>query len=170
MKTDPWIPAGVICKAHGLRGEVLLALDSGENFPFPKQGYIKNSSFKSLDIVQARICHKGVLILFHGYENRDQAQSLQGKVLYIHKKHFRSRKGQFLYLCEVLGFAVFLKGEKTVFGKVDHFVSNSHQDLLAIQTKKDIVLAPFVHDYIQSIDFNRKELHLKLPEDFPGVS
>ena len=187
------IPFGFIQNAHGLKGEVLVALDSGEPLePFPTTIYAGQRSsiqddFQILEIESIRWAHKGPIIRFQGYSHRDQAETLKGFTLYFNSETFQSKD---FHLFEVLDFLVQIQMDKEVknLGYISHFVSHSHQDLLVVQcvnTEKDKsskntikysitknkkqVEIPFVPSYIQSIDFKEKKMILKLPEGFPGI-
>lgn len=188
-----FIPFGLVQHAHGLKGEVLVALDSGEFLePFPKTLYASQTSneennIQKLEIACLRRSHKGPIIQFQGYNERRQAESLKGLILYFDREAFQSED---FHLFEVLGFLVQLQMETALksLGYVSHFLSHSHQDLLVVKcdgsnnaetslksekysilkNKKQVEI-PFVSSYIQSIDFEKKKIILKLPKGFPGV-
>lgn len=181
------IPLGFVQSAHGLKGEVLIVLDSGEPLePFPTTLYAGQKSslekdLQTLEIENIRWAQKGPLIQFQGYHQRSQAESLKGLTLYFDSEAFQSEQ---FHLFEVLGFLVQIQKGKTVknLGYVSHFISHSHQDLLAVKCTDDIkskketfkkhekqVEIPFVASYIQNIDFKAKKMILKLPEGFPGI-
>ena len=103
---------------------------------------------------------KGFLVLFENFKTRDEALSLIGMRAYLDKKHFSSKKGGKIYLCELLGFDLYSKGKK--IGKVDHFLSHDLQDL-AVVKGRSTVLIPFVQDFTRSIDFDQKKIKMDLP-------
>lgn len=183
------IPLGFIQSTHGLKGEVLVVLDSGEPLePFPTTLYVgQKSSVESdlqiLEIENIRWAHKGPIVQFQGYHQRSQADSLKGLTLYFNSEAFQSEQ---FHLFEILGFLVQIQKGKELknLGYVSHFISHSHQDLLAVKCTEDTkkkkktsiikkhekqVEIPFVASYIQNIDFKAKKMILKLPEGFPGI-
>ena len=187
------IPFGFIQNAHGLKGEVLVVLDSGEPLePFPTtihagQRSSLQNDFQILEVENIRWAHKGPIIQFQGYSQRSQAETLKGLTLYFNSETFQSKH---FHLFEVLDFLVQIQMDKKLknLGYISHFISHSHQDLLVVKcmdTEKDKsskstvkysitknkkqVEIPFVPSYIQSIDFKEKKIILKLPEGFPGI-
>ena len=181
-----FIPLGFIQKAHGLKGEVLVVLDSKESLePFPKILYAgsKSSSeenLQSLEVSGTRWADKGLIVQFQSYEQRSQAETLKGLTLY-----FEAFQSEHFHLFEVLNFLVQVQMEKELksLGRVSHFLSHSHQDLLVVKgspsekpshdearySMSKQVEIPFVSSYIQSINFKEKKIILKLPKGFPGV-
>ena len=182
------IPFGFIQKAHGLKGEVLVSLDSGEPLePFPQKVYAgpkpaEEKKMQVLEISCIRWTHRGPLIQFQGCNHRSRAEALKGLVLYFSAEAFRS---EHFHLFEILNFLVQIQKEKELknLGYISHFLSHSHQDLLVVKcisagknqnvksktSHSKQVEIPFVSSYIQSIDFKEKKIILKLPEGFPGV-
>ena len=186
------IPFGFIQKAHGLRGEVLVVLDSGEPLePFPSVVYtVVEEDVQKLEIACLRWTPKGPIIQFQSCRQRRQAEALKGFVLYFDADVFQSED---FHLFEVLGFLVQVQREKALknVGYVSHFLSHSHQDLLVVQCTDSVdfgkersfrnlqkscfvqdeqqVEIPFVSSYIQSISFKEKKIILKLPQGFPGI-
>ena len=95
------------------------------------------------------------------------------------KEYFISEKFENIYLAELLGFTVEVLGQAER-GKVFEFQSDKHEDFLVISfdssfneqekaNKENLILVPFVSAYIQTIDFEAKNLILKLPENFLSV-
>ena len=179
------IPFGFVQKAHGLKGEVLVSLDSGESLdPFPQKVYAgprpaEEKEMQVLEVSCIRWTHKGPLIQFQGCDHRDRAEALKGLALYFSAESFCS---EHFHLFEILDFLVQIQKQKELknLGYVSHFLSHSHQDLLVVKcvSEQDVkskmnhakqVEIPFVSSYIQNIDFKKKKIILKLPEDFPGV-
>ena len=171
------VKVGYVKKAHGIKGEILLESDSGE-WPFavssiyiqPKSVNLKNA--QKCMVIQSRSSQKGLIVQLKNCNDRTLAESFQGCEVYIEKKQLQSKKGEFLYLNELLSFAVYQKKHKSVrrIGVVNHFTSGSKQDYLVIQTADHrSIEIPFVSPYIVDILFNHKKIFLQLPEGFPGV-
>ena len=166
LKNSSLIPIGRIQKAHGIKGEILLIFDSGENLKFfPKALYFE--SFNKKEVERARLSLKGMIVKLKEVSTRDQAHKFLGQKVYLEKNLFKSRKGESFYLCELLGFSLYSEGKK--LGSVDHFLSHSHHDWLVIKKNKKKLEMPFVKNYIQKIHFKEKRMDLLLPKNFPGL-
>lgn len=177
-KTKPsLIQIGKIQKAHGIKGEVLLRLSSGENLkPFPKILYGCKDSFNeiketqeadSYEVLKVRFVPQGVLLQFKDCTDRNEALKLQGLSFYVDSKELKSPENSSLFLSELLGFRVCLQepNSKSI-GIISHFISHSHQDLMVVSQKGKSIEIPFVRSYIKDIDFKNKNLFLTLPENF----
>ena len=181
-KNTSFVKAGFVRKAHGVKGEVLLSLDAGYWPPSAGAVYLKKRSkvrsgqnilfdkkdLKAWPVLSARSSALGVIVQLKGLENRNSAQAEAGCEVYLQSCHFQSKKGESFYLSELLGFRVYQSEQQ--LGFIDHFLSHSHQDLLAVKSlSQEIIEIPFVSAYIESVDFNKKTLKLKLPPCFPGL-
>ena len=160
-----FVPIGWVKKAHGLKGELLLSFDSGES-PGPAKVFYfketsKKTSFKPFKVLKMRPTPKGFLVLFENFKTRNEALNLVGMRAYLDKKHFSSKKGEKIYLCELLGFDIY-SGDKKI-GRIDHFLSHDLQDLAVIKARSNLLI-PFVPDFTRSIDFNQKKIKMELPE------
>ena len=178
-----FIKFGRLDKIHGVKGSLVLLSDSGQfPKPFPNIVYINKNSFSSfqttdqkklmaLERLKVKFSEKkGILIDFKNFQNRSEAFKLLGKNVYLPRQVFQSKKGEGIYLSELIGFECFVYGGKKrlkKLGEVDHFLSHSHQDLLVIRDSDGQYLeAPFVSAYIQSIQFKKKQIIFNLPDNF----
>lgn len=156
---------GFVSKAHGIQGEIFVRLFNPQaEWPkLIKTLFIEDQSFS----VQSFSFHKaGVIFKLKESSLRSTALQLKSKSVFLPKALFKSKKGESIYLSELMSFAVQLAG-KGYIGKVQSFHSPGFQDFLVVQMKnKKQILIPFVSSYIKNIDFSKKILELELPENF----
>lgn len=180
---------GHIKKAHGLKGEVFIYFYSGEALePFPHEIYLSSkiptetsrnllTDFDQFKGDQMRVISQrggGQILSLDSCSNRDQAESLEQRRVYISTEYFQTQNDSRLFLYEVKDFNVYAsRGDNktiTEIGRVDHFVSHKYQDLLVVHTADDQQIEiPFVEDFVQSIDNKEKKIIMNLPEGFPGI-
>lgn len=168
---------GKITRTHGLTGEVFVHLAfidtklpviitnqkvqirNNENGPFCLDTKIQKASLHK----------KGMIIKLEGVDDYQLAQSLKTNYLFVPKKFFVSNKGEDIYLCEVLGFAVEDK-QRGDLGKIFLFLDNTQQDLLRIKnTKGREIEIPFIKQFIINIDFKLQKIIVDLPLNWPNL-
>ena len=165
------ISVGRVTSAHGIRGEFYIRLFSKEN---PWLSGLKtltlnlHSETLKLDIIKMRTHKDGFIVLCKQYTDRTEAQKLRGAELVLPENIFTSKAGERLYLREVLGFQVFNDQDRV--GVIDGFSSNTVQDLLIIKSQDKKFQVPFIEEFISRIDFEKKEVHMLLPEGLLEVS
>ena len=118
---------------------------------------------------KARWHKQGLILQLKGVDTVQQALALKNTFVFANQKLFRSAKGDNLYLCEVLDFAVFNapKGSSQHLGRVCAFTHNGAQDLLQVRNQQGFVVEiPFIPEFILKIDFKAKKIYMHLPEGF----
>ena len=166
---------GKIKEAHGLRGEVYVLIFSKET------SWVKNlkaCGFKNSEknvkrkllVVRAKPYKEGLIVLFEGFENRNQSEEIIGSDFYVPADLFVSKKGEEIYLEEVLSFQIF--DQESFVGVVSGFSSNGIQDLLLVDKEgfKNKIEIPFVKEFIKNINFEEKKIVMSLPEGLIEVN
>lgn len=100
--------------------------------------------------------------MLEGIKDRTAAEELRAHLVYVAGSLFVSDRGDSsFYLAEIEGFKVFDQGR--CLGEIVGFGTNSVQDLIIVQIDKHKVEIPLVEDFLESIEFEQKEVHMKLP-------
>jgi len=161
MSPLSWKTVGKVKEAHGLRGELYILVFSGEVSWLPGLKTFQLNS-KSFEIQAARVFKKGLLIKPKDINDRTQAEALHGQAFSIPEDLLVSKKGETIFLNEILNFQVIDKGQS--LGPITGFSSNGAQDLLQVQTIWGPVEIPFVEAFIKDIDYVAKIVSMDLPE------
>lgn len=158
-----------VSKVHGIKGEVFIRpLNSQAEWPQPIKEIVIGDLLFS---VQKYSRHKeGMIFKLDKCQTRQEAEALKSQAVYLSKEIFKSKKSEGFYLMELKSFFVEVAGEG-VIGVVDSFQSHSSQDFLLVKAegKKDLIPVPFAGDYVQEINFSKKNLILNLPENFLDI-
>lgn len=170
-----FLKIGKITRVHGVKGEVFVSLS-----PFTKETpariggqvvQVKKDSKVCLEAVvqEARLHKDGMIVQLEGVVEKRMAEPLKGADFFVPKHLFTSSKGESLYLCEVLNFAVYDK-KRGFLGKIFAFSDGGAQDLLLIQSdeSKEVEI-PFVNEFIIHIDFEEEKVQVDLPLGWPGL-
>lgn len=165
---------GKIKDAFGIRGDIYVLVFSKEVSWFKK---LKNFSLQDgqrelkshgvFEVQSVRPHKDGLVIHCLGVDDRNHAELMKGKDFCIDKSLLISKKGEGIFLSEILGFSVFEihpGGGVLKIGQIESFSSNGAQDLLVVQRNDGRSCEiPFVKEFIQDILFDQKEIYLELP-------
>lgn len=162
-----WQRIGKIKEARGLAGELYVLIFSREA-PWAadlKKFALSDSDqgpFQEFSVVSLREQKEGIVVKVKGLQTRTQAEALVGNLFYISKDHFVSKKGDAIFLHEILGFQV--QSFQQIVGEIVDFSSNGPQDLLVVKRQDQIVEIPFVEAFLKKIDFENRQVMMELPE------
>ncbi len=159
------VVVGRIGRAHGIRGELGVEIRTDE----PERRFAPGSSVVydggTLTIVSARH-HSGKLIVrFKGFDDRNAAETLHGKVLEaeVDGEEVPDDPEEF-YDHQLVGLSV-RAGDRTI-GTVTQVIHMPAQDTLAIKTDEREILVPFVLDLVPEVDVRAGFLRIA---DLPGL-
>ncbi|MFC2159494.1 ribosome maturation factor RimM [Actinomycetota bacterium] len=171
---------GVIGRPHGIKGEVnVVTLADYPNIIFKGSRLFMDQDLRipvEIDnIRQKKLKGRDVSVIkLSGIDDRNDAQRLKGKNLYMSGGDVPAlKKGQF-WVDDLIGCRILLK-DGTDIGKVqDVDVLTSNENLAVLIENKDIevsgmvgniIYVPLIKDYIENIDISVKKIVLKkMPE------
>lgn len=161
MSETSWQLIGKIKEAHGLKGE-LYVLVFAKDTSWAKQLKVMQISGKTYNVIRAKAHRDGLIVACEGVTDRNASEALRSLEVSIPSDLLVSRKGETIYLKEILGFMVI--NNDVEIAAIESFSSNGPQDLLVVSYQKMRVEIPFVEAFIQRIDFEKKEVHMDFPE------
>lgn len=167
-KTTNLLKAGRVIKAHGIRGEVLVhPLHPHPDWPSSLREVYIGKPPRPFQVESHRPHKQGWIFKLKGCDTRNESEALKNQAFFLSETLFKSRKGEFIYLAELKGFSVEIKGR--TLGRIQGFSSNGAQDYMEIATKKSPLSVPFIPDYIETVNFPKRRIKLRLPLQFPGL-
>jgi len=126
-----------ITKPHGVKGEVRASvlLDSPELFCRVKSAYLEDVKVK----LSARLAGDAVILSIENVMNRDDAELLRGKTLYVDRKDAEHLKENEYFVDDLVGLTV-CAGDK-VIGKITEIYKGERTaDIIEINGEKGILL------------------------------
>lgn len=150
---------GRIGRAHGILGEATIEVRSDDpDSRFAVGEKLQSDEHGVLTITSGRV-HNGILLLsFAGYNDRNQVEKLRNTLLYAEVNINEVREDADDYhVLQLIGCQAFLENG-LLFGEVTDVINLPSQDLLAIKTKHNEVLIPFVHQLVPIVDITAKRL------------
>ena len=155
------IKIGKIVNTVGLKGEVKVYnySDRSEIYENTSHIYVEND----LTAVESVRVQKNMVILkLEGISDRDRAEALRGRELYVTEEDLPELpQGQY-YVRDSIGMAV-REENGTFLGEVTDVIQNTAQDIFEVQKqggKK--VLIPKVDEFVLNIDIEKKEILVRL--------
>lgn len=154
---------GQIVNAVGLKGEnrVYPYTDYKERFEELKQLYIEDEIY---EIEKVRYMGQMVIIKFVGISDRNAAEALKGKYLYIDRENARKLDDDEYFVADLIGMKVLDEAGNPV-GTLSDVIQNTAQDVYEIELpdgKKFMI--PAVGEFILNVDMDSRIMVVKLIE------
>lgn len=106
---------------------------------------------------------KGVVARLFDLDSCTDVEPLVGHEVWLPKSYLQSKKGENIFLGEILGFTV-VDSRLGKVGPITGFSSNGVQDLLEVSYNGNTHLIPLVEAFIERIASAEKTLYMNLPE------
>jgi 16S rRNA processing protein RimM len=165
------IVVGLIRKAHGLDGEVLVELMTGD----PDEVFVPGRTFRvvaagtagpsSLQLQGVRRHKGGVLLRFREVADRSAAERLRGRELALDEEELRKLDEDEFFLHELVGFSVERADGESV-GEVATSYETGAQLLLGVMAGDRELLIPFGRQLVTEVDREGRRIVIDPP---PGL-
>lgn len=161
IRIEDLIEIGVLRKPHGTKGEIQMSLTRDfpedvdylmlltDNIPVPF--YVEDWRYKSDDTM---------LLKFEDIESEQAAKRLTGSRVYVEKANYTIMQSDELLLDNLIGYTL-IERERGRLGIVNDVDESTINSLLLLESG---MVVPVHDDLIVSIDDEKKELIMSLPE------
>lgn len=141
---DNPVQLAVIGAAHGIKGEVRVKTYTGDPMDLGSYGLLYDASGKSYEVLSIRPSKTVVVVRFAGVEDRNAAEALNGKELYVdHAQLPQDLDEDEFYYTDLIGLAV-RDSAGVSYGKVSAVFNFGGGDVLEIkESGKKPVMIPF---------------------------
>jgi 16S rRNA processing protein RimM len=170
ISKEELIKIGFISKPHGFKGELILAVENGdaEDYEHVKFLFIEQEGKPvPFHIEEIKIRSSDILLKTEDVNTEAEAKLLTGKSVYVETSEVSSEEGD-LEWTSLIGFKAIEKthGELGLIEGIEEF---PQQVIAHCMVNGKEVLFPLNDDFISSIDEEKKEIHLELPEGLLDV-
>lgn len=160
---------GLVVKAHGLRGEVVVEELSDVNGRFADGREVMllgaDGAFDRETISRVGGYKGRLLVGFVGCDDRDRAESWRGREIHVRRDDVPpAPEGEFYYF-QLIGCDC-TDVEAADLGRVQSVIEDGGGLLLEVERDGRKLLIPFVKSYVRRVDVERGEIDLELP---PGL-
>lgn len=160
---------GEIVGAHGLRGELKVALET--SFPDRFQrllsvlvGPADGSDYRSYKLIAARPHKNQVLLTLDGVTDRSTAEEMRGLVVAVPADQAMPLGEDEYYIYQIVGLHVYTDmGEH--LGQVSEVIPTGANDVYVVRSEAgEEVLLPAIEDVILTIDLKQERMTVKMLE------
>jgi 16S rRNA processing protein RimM len=168
---DEPILVGIIAKAHGLEGEVVV-----DSFSDAPDRYAPGSALTAelpsgtttrLVVAASRPFQDRLLVRFQGVADRDGAEALRGSNLTIPRRDVMPLPEGRRYRFELVGLRVATQGGEPM-GSIEDVFSTGSNDVYVIRGPRGEVLLPALAEVILAIDLDHGTMTVAPPPGLPG--
>jgi len=163
MRGDPRIEIGRIARAHGIRGEVVIATHDPESDVLDALPVIWVGGVQRR-MIGVRGTHRGWLVQLEGIATRNDAEALRGQTVEVDREALALGDDDIL-LDDLIGCQVNLV-DGTPWGTI-HSVESGMQDLLVIHDGELERLLPLVDEFVTGIDLEAGVVTVDPPDGLP---
>lgn len=157
------IKIGQIVNVVALKGEVKVYNYSDYKERFEELDYIYVED-KKTNIENVRYMKEMVILKLEGSNDRNAAEALKGKNVYIGQDQLRELPEDTYYIRDLIGLEIRDQEDKKI-GNLKDVIQNSAQDLYEIELEnKNVTLIPAVEEFILDINLQEKYIKVKIIE------
>ena len=169
-----WLAIGRVARAHGLKGELRVELHfEGSEALAHAERLLLSERVESPDgareysIEWARAVPKAFLVKLSGVEERNGAEALRGRSVWVPRAELPATSESEYYLVDLIGATV--TGPEGEIGTVIEIATHPSVDSLVIRTKDGRTLEqPLVPDWLLRVSVAEKRVELSTLEGLIG--
>ena len=126
----------------------------------------KNLFYENGEKIYAQLNQKNkkILATLKGSTSIDDVAYLVNKMIYISKNDLPTLNDGEFYWEDLIGMDV-INHSGTKLGAIEKIENHGATDLIFIKTTKDDLIIPFINDFIQDVDLEKKQLVLNWFEE-----
>lgn len=142
------IKIGTIAKAQGIKGEVKIVLQNNpDKYSELKKVYIDGSEKK---IESFFVRPNGVFVKIEGVSDRNSAELLRGKELFVNEQDLEQLKENEFYFRDLIGAEVYDENNKKI-GELVDIEQYGAADVISINERNIIFSVPFINSIFVNI-------------------
>jgi 16S rRNA processing protein RimM len=162
------VSVGRVARAHGIRGEVVVQrFGEGEEVlaEGAKVQCRKGDHEFTLTVEASRPHKKHWIVSFDGMENRNEAETLSGTLLFVDSDTLPALPDRTYYNFQLLGLLVVTSGGEDL-GRVEDILETGTHDVIVVQGPEGEALLPSIPQVVRDVDLEAGEMHVHL---LPGL-
>jgi 16S rRNA processing protein RimM len=168
---DAPILVGIVARAHGIRGEVVVDPTSdvpGRFAPGTVLSAAIPGAGRLLTVVASRLFQRRWLVRFEGVATRGEAEALHGAELTVPRERVAPLPEGRYYRFQLLGLEARTPGGAPL-GRVEDVFSTGANDVLTVRGARGEILIPMLDTVVRSVDLEAGVIVLDPPPGLPGL-
>jgi len=162
-----YFTVGQVLKPQGLKGEVKVKplTDSLDRFDELNKVFLKEQDglFRTVNILNRRYMNGSVILLLEGFHDKDLAESLRGKSLWIPRSMAKPLAKDAFFIADIIGCKVeSLEGK--YLGVISDVIKTGSNDVFAVCNEEKNMLVPALKKIIIQVDIVLERIIIDLNE------
>ena len=163
---------GIVAKAHGLRGEVVVdpTTDTPGRFDPGRvvAAGLPSGAARTLKVATSRPFQGRWLVRFEGIETRSDAETLHSAELTIRRDQVAPLPEGRFYRFDLVGLTA-KTPQGTTLGRVEEVFATGSNDVLIVRGDHGEILIPLLDTVFRSVDLSSGTIELAPPPGLPGL-
>jgi len=160
MKTKSnFISIGVITKAHGIKGEVMVSplIDRLDQFKKNTTYFVRQKDEKRIAVTLQHVRTKKnqLITKFVGIDNRNQAEELRSGVIEMPRKNGDQLSADEYHIVDLIDLNVFTTTNQRL-GIITDVLTLSANDVFVVQGEEKEYLIPAIKNVIKKVDLEKE--------------
>lgn len=159
---------GKIVGVHGIKGALKIHCytDSLDIFTVRKEVWIegRDGAFNRISIETIMPYKKGALFKFPGICDRDAAENMIGRRLFIDKRWLPELEDDEYYWKDLIGLDVWDAKSGACIGRLEAIIETGSNDVFVVKTGNKELLIPAIGSVVKSVDIGDSIMRVEIPE------
>lgn len=167
IQPPEYLVIGRVVRPHGIRGQVLVALetDDAHRFNCLERIFLGDTALP-VGVQGARPHKGGVILTLWGITTRNAAEQLRGQWVKIPRDEAITLTEDEYFVYQIVGLAVVTQtGER--IGQVDEVLFTGANDVYVVRTPQGELLLPAIADVVHRVDLVAGQIVVTVP---PGLT
>lgn len=150
-----------ILKPHGIRGDLKVRLFSDNFEAFAERGFAytkKGSDYQRTAYTAVRIDAPFIYVHFEGVDSRNDAETLSGSTLYLHREDLEAPGEGEHYIIDLIGLKV-IDDEGNELGELKEVLQHGAADVYVVKGESNFMF-PALKRVVQSVDLEAGEIRV----------
>lgn len=150
----PYLLLGTIVKPQGIHGEVKLRHETDDPARFTELStvyFLNGEKYDPITVLSARVSGSDAFLTLEGVTDRDAAEALRGREIYIDRAHARELDDNEVFIVDLIGVKAEDEGGNPI-GTLKDVLQNGGTDVLVFSTPQGMLMAPFLQKLVLSLD------------------
>ncbi len=162
---DKRVCVGMVGAPHGVRGEVRIKSETEDPLAIAAYGPLTTEDGRTVEILKARIAKDMVIAALKGVNDRDAAEALKNRRLYVGRDRLPEPDEDEWYYADLIGLEVRDGAGETV-GTVTAVQDFGGGDLLEVRLAggKRTVFVPFTREIVPVVDIAAGHVVIEAPD------
>ena len=167
---DDFLRIGVLTSPHGVRGEISIYPTSDDlgRYKLLKECFLKRDNlYEPVTVVGCKFKKGMPVLLFKEYQNRNLIEGLRGTELYVDREHAIDLEEGEIFLQDMIGFDVYIKGKGKIGYIEDYMKNQADQTIFIIKLESgENAYIVDIPDFVAEVDTVNNKIFLN---DIPGM-